>query len=123
MSIKVLVEESFEYAIYAVKYDSESNEDIELNDDCKRAAGFADKSVAIGYAICMAENFDFSDVFVTEIRTVHNYWSKEEESSTEKIIWSSMKIDDEKAEESDNTNENSDEEIYEETDELVDSDK
>ena len=72
MSIKVLESESVEYNIYAVK--STLDEEIELNDDCRKASGFKDKFLAIGYAICLAENFDYTDVFVTENKTINNYF-------------------------------------------------
>ena len=123
MSIKVLNEESVEYSIYAVK--STPDEAIELNDDCMYASGFTDKSVAIGYAICVAESFDFTDVFIVETVTVHNYWNTDGEVKNQKIVWSCMKVEDEKSEmeftDSDGEVEFTDEEITEETDELVDS--
>lgn len=92
MSIKVLESESVEYNIYAVK--STVDEEIELNDDCRKASGFKDKFLAIGYAICLAENFDYTDVFVTENKTINNYWSNDDATNSESIIWSCLKIED-----------------------------
>lgn len=119
MSIKVLNEETVEYNIYAVK--STPDEAIELNDDCRFASGFNDKSIAIGYAICVAESFDYTDIFITEVKTINNYWSTEDAVKQEKIVWSCMKFDDN--EESENDSEFEDDEITDETDELVDLDE
>lgn len=113
MSIKVLENESVEYNIYAVK--STLDEEIELNDDCRKASGFKDKFLAIGYAICLAENFDYTDVFVTENKTINNYWVEDDAVNSESIIWSCIKIED------DSTID--DQEITEETEELVDIDE
>ena len=119
MSIKVLNEETVEYNIYAVR--STPDEAIELNDDCRFASGFNDKSTAIGYAICVAENFNYTDIFITEVKTINNYWSTEDAVKQEKIVWSCMKFDNN--EESENDSEFEDDEITDETDELVDSDE
>lgn len=124
MSIKVLNEETVEYSIYAVK--STPDEEIELNDDCKRASGFTDKAVAIGYTVCLAENFDFTDLFIVESRTTNNYWSKDDAVKQEKIVWSCMKFNDEDGIEFTDPSgevEFDDSEITEETDELVDSEE
>ena len=116
MSIKVLNEETVEYSIYAVK--STPDEAIELNDDCRFASGFNDKSIAIGYAICVAESFDQTDIFITEVKTINNYWSTDDAVKQEKIVWSCMKFDDDESE-----NDFEDAEITEETEELVDIDE
>ena len=124
MSIKVLNEETVEYSIYAVK--STPDEAIELNDDCRFASGFNDKSIAIGYAICVAESFDYTDIFITENKTVNNYWSTDDAVKQEKIVWSCMKFEDEDGIEFTDPSgevEFYDSEITEETDELVDSEE
>lgn len=124
MSIKVLNEETVEYSIYAVK--STPDEAIELNDDCRFASGFNDKSIAIGYAICVAESFDYTDIFITEVKTINNYWSTDDAVKQEKIVWSCMKFEDEDGIEFTDSNgevEFDDAEITEETDELVDSEE
>ena len=124
MSIKVLNEETVEYSIYAVK--STPDEAIELNDDCRFASGFNDKSIAIGYAICVAESFDYTDIFITENKTVNNYWSTDDAVKQEKIVWSCMKFEDEDGIEFTDPSgevEFDDSEITEETDELVDSEE
>ena len=124
MSIKVLNEETVEYSIYAVK--STPDEAIELKVDCRFASGFNDKSIAIGYAICVAESFDYTDIFITEVKTINNYWSTDEAVKQEKIVWSCMKFDDEDAIEFTDPSgevEFDDSEITEETDELVDSEE
>lgn len=124
MSIKVLNEETVEYSIYAVK--STPDEAIELNDDCRFASGFNDKSIAIGYAICVAESFDYTDIFITEVKTINNYWSTDDAVKQEKIVWSCMKFEDEDGIEFTDPSgevEFDDSEITEETDELVDSEE
>jgi len=124
MSIKVLNEETVEYSIYAVK--STPDEAIELNDDCRFASGFNDKSIAIGYAICVAESFDYTDIFITENKTINNYWSTDDAVKQEKIVWSCMKFEDEDGIEFTDPSgevEFDDSEITEETDELVDSEE
>lgn len=124
MSIKVLNEETVEYSIYAVK--STRDEAIELKDDCRFASGFNDKSIAIGYAICVAESFDYTDIFITEVKTINNYWSTDEAVKQENIVWSCMKFDDEDGIEFTDPGgdvEFDDSEITEETDELVDSEE
>lgn len=115
MSIRVLEESTVEYNIYAVT--SNPDDEIELNDTCRKAVGFKDKQIAIGYAICIAENFEYTDVFVTELRTENNYWNVNDSVTNEKIIWSCMKLDD-----NDDVVED-DSEITDETDELVDSEE
>jgi len=98
MSIKVLEEVSIKYNIYAVK--SNPDDEIELNENCKFAENFADKNMTIGYAICLAENFEYTDVFVTEVKTINNYWNTDDAVKDEKIVWSCMKIADESEENS-----------------------
>lgn len=122
MNFKILNDETVEYSIYAVT--RSSDEAIELNDECKYASGFKNnKMIAIGYAICIARNFNFTDVFIVESRTINNYWSNDDAVTTNRIVWQSVNIGDESIEFDDDESliEFDDEEITEETDELVDS--
>lgn len=112
---EVYVADEYIYDIHAIDR-NQLGLDVELNKDTLIASDFTSEDLAKGYALAIAEYADFTDVFVIEVHKVLNNWTSDGvEETNQRIIWScSVPYQHE---------DEMDDEIEEETNELVDTEE